>query len=806
MSREMNVYTKYIVDTDGAIREVNSFDKRVGRSGQSFAKIARGMTMAAMAIAGGITAAVKAASDFEYAMANVDAVARTTADEFAKLEAIAKKIGTTTPHSAREAADGMYFLASAGQTATEILKTFPPVAELATATQHDLAATTDIVVSSLNSFRLAADQTSRVTNVLASATQISQATMTKLGESMKYVGPVARSVGMSIEETVATLAQLYQVGLQGSDAGTALKNVLMKLLDPTKEFGLWLKKMRLEADDVNPRLHSLADIFDLLKEKGFDVQDAIEGFGLRGVTAASFLSAVGGEAIQDFTDKITDTTAASDMAARQSEAFHIQVKILKNQIIALGIELGTTILPILKKWVGKVQGVVRWVGNLTVAQKKFAMKTAAATGALLFLIPKIYALGTALNLGLGPIGLVVIAIGLLIIAYNTAGKAIDDYNEALKEGDEATADSLKLKAQAASAFKSLIGPGAFVAHLKTLAGTIELMVGMIVLGFETMVAIAKDGWNLILSPSRWLSDEMLNPAAFLAPHAAAWKDGFALLWEEAQKGFGDVTAFKTRFENILNPKETGSGLGEDLGAGIKEGLEKFKPEHVLRGVTDGFEAVGYVVEDVANKVSELAGPLLGVAETFSHAVAQVGIDAAAHAENGLSIVDGYLEKVKDGSMAFGEAMLRASGQFLKDTFQQVINTALGTLLANQITAVTSAIMAGTLNLGMLLKIPLIMAAYGAATMALGSIDIDKLHEGGMYPGAAERLAWIQGGEVTLDRSLTIELGQFLKGQRSGDTIRTTMNNKFYISRDVDIDAVDKKLARLQRNRQSRKGW
>lgn len=803
MPREMNVHTKYIVDTDGAIREVNSFDKRVGRSGKSFAKIARGMTMAAMAIAGGLTAAVKAASDFEYAMANVDAVARTTTEEFAKLEAIAKKIGTTTPHSAREAADGMYYLASAGQNATEILKTFPPVAQLATATQHDLAATTEIVVSALNAFRLGAGETSRVTNVLASATQISQATMMKLGESMKYVGPVARSVGMSIEETVATLSQLYQAGLQGSMAGTALKNVLMKLLKPTEELERWMVKMKVSVDDINPRMHSLAEIFDLLRAKGFDVKDAIEAFGLRGVTAASFLSAVGGKAIQDFTDKVTGTTAAADMAARQSEAFHIQVKILKNQIVALGIELGTIVLPILKRWRDRVEGVVTWVRNLTRQQKEFAVKTAAVTAALLLLIPKIYALGVAMNLGLGPIGLIVIAITGLIFAYNAAGKAIDEYGDALKRGDEAAAESLKLKAQAAAMLKALLGPGAVMAHLKVLAGTIELMVSMIGLGFETMIGIAKDGWNLILNPSRW--KEVMDPTAFFASHTAAWEAGFALLWDAAQKGLGDVTAFGDRFENILNPREVGKKLGGDLGEGTAEGLDEFRPEHMVRSFIGPLQLVRGMVTDVGEDIKGLAPPLLSVVETFSHAVAQVGENAAAHAQAGLGIVDKYTGKVLEGSMAFGEAMLKASAEFLKSAIQGAISSALGTLLANQIVAVTSAIMAGTFNWAALLKIPLIMAAYGAAVTALNSIDISKLHEGGMWPGDREHLAVVLGGEATLDRSLTTELGQFLQRQRSGDTYRTTMHNVFHISRDVDVGLVERKLARLQRSRWSRKG-
>ena len=249
----------------------------------------------------------------------------------------------------------------------------------------------------------------------------------------------------------------------------------------------------------------------------------------------------------------------------------------------------------------------------------------------------------------------------------------------------------------------------------------------------------------------------------------------------------------------------GKKLGGDLGAGMEEGIEQFKPEHMLRLFIGPMQRIRGIVTDVGEDIKGLAPPLLSVVETFSHAVAQIAENAATYAVTGLAIVEGYTAAVLDGSLAFGEAMLKSSLEFLKQTTKQAISSALGTLLANQITAVTSAIMAGTFNWAALLKIPLIMGAYGAAVTALNAIDISKLHEGGMWPGDREHLAVVLGGEATLDRSLTAELGQFLQRERSGDTYRTTMNNKFYISRDVDIDLVERKLARLQRSRWSRKG-
>ena len=127
--------------------------------------------------------------------------------------------------SASDAADAMYYMASAGYKVDQMSDSLAHVLNLASATQNDLEFTTNTVVAVLSQFGLEANSAERVTNVFASAIGNSQAQLEKLGTSMGYVGPVANSLGWSLEETTAALSVLYNAGYDGTTAGTALESL-----------------------------------------------------------------------------------------------------------------------------------------------------------------------------------------------------------------------------------------------------------------------------------------------------------------------------------------------------------------------------------------------------------------------------------------------------------------------------------------------------------------------------------------------------------------------------------------------------
>ena len=212
----------------GASTGITNFSKKISGIG-------KGMTIAGTAIVAGFAMAIKTASGFEQSMANVASVAGATKEELQLLTDAAREQGEQSVYSASQAADAQYYLASAGMKVNEIISALEGTMSLAAATQSDLAYTSASVAASLSQYQLEAGEAGRVSNVFAAAISGSQATMEKMTTSMSYVGPMAKSMGMTIEDTTGILMNLYNAGLDGSMAGTSLRMAFVKLLNPTKD-------------------------------------------------------------------------------------------------------------------------------------------------------------------------------------------------------------------------------------------------------------------------------------------------------------------------------------------------------------------------------------------------------------------------------------------------------------------------------------------------------------------------------------------------------------------------------------------
>jgi len=218
-------YVEIYADQTKLTKGLNKAQKNVGASMKA---IGRSMTIAGAAIVAGFGMAIRTAAKFEQSMANVASVAGATSEELIKLSDYARKMGEQSVFSASQAADAMYFLASAGMDVNEIMGALEGTLALAAATASDLAYVSESVASALSQFSLDADEAARVANVYAAAISNSQATMEKLTTSMSYVGPMAYSMGMSIEDTTGILMGLYDGGIDGSAAETALRMAFVK--------------------------------------------------------------------------------------------------------------------------------------------------------------------------------------------------------------------------------------------------------------------------------------------------------------------------------------------------------------------------------------------------------------------------------------------------------------------------------------------------------------------------------------------------------------------------------------------------
>ncbi len=238
----------------------------------------------------GLVSVVRTLADFSQAMSTIRAVTGATETQFQQLRQEAKKLGASTRFSATEAADGMLFLSRAGFEVNEVLAAIGPTLDLATAGALGLGRAADIASNILQGFRLEADETTRVVDVLAFTANNANTTVEQLGDAMKFVAPVAAGLGVSVEETAAALGALSDAGLQASLAGTGLRRVLSELESPNIKTIQILKLLGLTTDEVRISQVGLTAAVEALADAGIDTGLALELFGDRGGPAFEVLS------------------------------------------------------------------------------------------------------------------------------------------------------------------------------------------------------------------------------------------------------------------------------------------------------------------------------------------------------------------------------------------------------------------------------------------------------------------------------------------------------------------------------------
>ncbi|MBO8169351.1 MAG: phage tail tape measure protein [Thermoanaerobacteraceae bacterium] len=318
-----------------------------------------------------IGSAIKTAAEFEQSLANVQSVAGATREELALLRETALSAGRETIFKASEAADALYYLASAGFNVQQQVGALRGTLALAAATQSDLAFTSETMAGTISAFGLRAEEADRVANAFAATISNSQATINKLADSMRYAGPAAAGFGRSLEETMAVLALFYNMNLTGEMAGTRFRSALSALAHPAGETKKALAALGISAKQVDPNLHSLADIIDLLKAKGVDTTMAMRLFGQETGPAMAKLIEMGGNAIRKMERKLTGTNKAFEMAAMQTDTLIGTQRMLQSVWESVNITLGTQSIPGLRRL---VEWMYKTIGSTDELAKKIGQK------------------------------------------------------------------------------------------------------------------------------------------------------------------------------------------------------------------------------------------------------------------------------------------------------------------------------------------------------------------------------------------------------------------------------------------------
>lgn len=196
------------------------------------------------------TAIVNVSKDFEQSMANVQAVMMPTEQEFGVLEAAARKAGDNTKFSAKESADALYFLGSAGYNATESAKGLEGVLALAAAGNMGIADAADIATTSMKAMSLQTSDLTMFNDTLAMTARKTNSNISQLGEGILEVGGVATSAGLNVKDTATWLGILADKGMKASEGGTALRNVLLNLTAPNAQNAELLKDMGVKLTDT----------------------------------------------------------------------------------------------------------------------------------------------------------------------------------------------------------------------------------------------------------------------------------------------------------------------------------------------------------------------------------------------------------------------------------------------------------------------------------------------------------------------------------------------------------------------------
>lgn len=425
--------------------DISSLSKGLKAAQTKLNKLSKGLTSIGTSLTMKVTMplvmfakqALQTSAEFEQSMANAASVSGATGEELDRMTEIARKMGKDTVFSASEAADALYYMASAGYRVEEMGNAIEPILNLASATQNDLAYTTDTVIATLNQFQLDSGEAGRVANVFASAIGYSQATLEKLGYSMSYVGPVANSLGWNLEETAGALSVLYNAGYDGSMAGTSLRQALVSLMNPTSNAKKIFEELGIELTKLNPTTNKFAEIVDTLKESGLSTAQAMEVFGARAGPGMMALLAQGGDEIRETTEAITGTNSAAEMAAKQINTMQGSAKLLESMMEEISISIGDVLIPIVRELMEKylMPLMERFQGLSSVSKEtvvKIAM-IAAAIGPLFLVLGKVVKIGGMITkvagMLTGPVGIIIVVVIALAAALVYLYKTNDSFRK-----------------------------------------------------------------------------------------------------------------------------------------------------------------------------------------------------------------------------------------------------------------------------------------------------------------------------------------------------------------------------------------
>lgn len=356
---------------DGSLK----FDTKIVDSGfsegitklSSMAK--KGLTAVTGAMAGMSAYAIKVGADFEAGMSEVAAISGASAEDLEMLTDKAKEMGIQTKFSATEASEAMKYMAMAGWKAADMADGISGIMNLAAASGEDLASVSDIVTDALTAFGLQAKDSGHFADVLAKAASNSNTNVGMMGETFKYAAPLAGTLGYSVEDTAVAIGLMANAGIKGSQAGTAMRGMLTRLIKPTDEVQGAMDALGITISNADGTIKPFNQLMKEMRKafsKLTDEEKAQRAASLAGQEAMSGFLAIINASDADF-DKLSTAIAnadgtAQEMADTMNDNLKGKITLLGSSLEGVGIAAYEKFERPLKK---AVEGAIDRVNDLS---------------------------------------------------------------------------------------------------------------------------------------------------------------------------------------------------------------------------------------------------------------------------------------------------------------------------------------------------------------------------------------------------------------------------------------------------------
>lgn len=443
-----------LVELQGELKKTNKelknaawdeWSKKATKAADTLESVGKKLSVVSGAIAGVGVAAVKTTADFDSEMSTVQSISGATGEEFDDLRGKALEMGSKTAFSASEAASAMEYMAMAGWTTEDMLSGIEGVMAAAAASGEDLASTSDILTDGLTAFGMAASDSAHFADVLVAAGNNANTNVAMMGETFKYAGAVCGTLGIKVEDCAIATGLMGNAGIKASQAGTALRSGLTKLINPTDAAAAAMEKYGFSVQtNQDGSVDFMATMKNLRSAMGgLDATTQAAAIStIFGTEAMSGWSAIVTASEGDF-NKLTDAIYGCDGAAQKAADVKLdnlsgQITILKSTIEGIAIQIGDILMPKIRSVVEKIQewatafseadegtkknivtiaGVVAAIGPLLVGVGKVIKVVISTVDAFKKMKTGLTAVKGALGLLTSPIGLIVAAIAALVAAF-----------------------------------------------------------------------------------------------------------------------------------------------------------------------------------------------------------------------------------------------------------------------------------------------------------------------------------------------------------------------------------------------------